>query len=183
MKEIRNMSIGELAAFICTHLKKNGIDVVLSGGACITIYTDNKYESFDLDFIENVSSKRKRIADSLKKIGFKEENRYFINPETKFFIEFPSGPLSVGEEPVKEINTIQYQTGELKLISPTDCVKDRLAAYYHWQDQQSLEQAISISERHKINLKEIERWSKNEGMDYKFQEIKNEFKQAGRREK
>ena len=30
----------------------------------------------------------------------------------------------------------------LKLLSPTDCVKDRLAAYYHWNDRQSLEQAI-----------------------------------------
>jgi hypothetical protein len=36
-------------------------------------------------------------------IGFTESNRYFFYPETEFFVEFPSGPLAVGSEPVKEI--------------------------------------------------------------------------------
>ncbi len=60
------MSIGELAAFVCTHLKDNGIDVVLSGGACVSIYTKNRYQSYDLDFIENVSASRKKIKEVLR---------------------------------------------------------------------------------------------------------------------
>ena len=30
-------------------------------------------------------------------------------------------------------------------MTPTDSVKDRLAAYYHWNDQQALEQAIMVA--------------------------------------
>ena len=71
-----------------------------------------------------------------------EENRYFRHPLSKFFFEFPPGPLTVGQEPVKVIDEVKLETGILKVISPTDSVKDRLAAYYHWGDQQGLEQAL-----------------------------------------
>lgn len=64
-----------------------------------------------------------------------QEARYFIHP----------GPLAVGEEPVKKIDKIQFPTGILRVISPTDCVKDRLAAYYHWGDRQGLAQAIMVA--------------------------------------
>ena len=61
MKPIKEMSIGELAAFVWSHLEKNGIHCVLTGGACVSIYTSNRYMSYDLDFIENVSSNRADI--------------------------------------------------------------------------------------------------------------------------
>ena len=37
MKPIGKMTIGELAALIYGYLKEHGIEVVLSGGACVTI--------------------------------------------------------------------------------------------------------------------------------------------------
>ncbi len=61
----------------------------------------------------------------------------------------------------------------LKLLSPTDCIKDRLAAFYHWNDIQSLDQAILVAKGNKIDLKEIERWSINEGMIDKFKIFKS----------
>jgi hypothetical protein len=42
-------------------------------------------------------------------------------------------------------------------------VKYRLAAYYHWKDRQSLEQAILIARDHDIDMEEVGRWSVNEG--------------------
>ena len=102
MKPISEMTIGELAAFVCSHLKNNGIDVVLSGDACVFIYSLNRYQSFDLDFIENITTSRKMLKEVLQEIGFIEEHRYFKSPETKFFLEFPPGPLSIGDEPVKK---------------------------------------------------------------------------------
>jgi len=74
-----------------------------------------------------------------------QEARYFIQPGTLYRVEFPPGPLAVGEEPVKKIDKIQFPTGILRVISPTDCVKDRLAAYYHWGDRQGLAQAIMVA--------------------------------------
>jgi hypothetical protein len=172
MKAIREMSAGELAAFISSYLRTHNIDVVLTGGGCVSIYSDNIYVSLDLDFIDNQFTKRSKIREVLRKIGFEEQNRYFRHPETPFFIEFPAGPLSVGSEPVKEVVTQRFPTGELKVLSPTDCVKDRLAAFYHWNDRQSLDQAVLVAERNPIDLNEIERWSNVEGKLKAFQEIK-----------
>jgi len=77
----------------------------------------------------------------------------------------------VGSEPVKKIATVRTKYGSLKLLSPTDCIKDRLAAYYHWDDPQSLEQALMVAKRCRIDLREIERWSKVEGKEEKFTEF------------
>lgn len=68
-------------------------------------------------------------------------------------------PLSVGDEPVKNINKIKFSTGIFKVISATDCGKDRLAAYYFWNDQQSLNQAILVAKQNQIRISEIKTWS------------------------
>jgi len=166
---LSDLTIGELAAYIAEHLRSKGIETVLVGGACISIYSANEYSSFDLDFIITGSSTRQKVRAALTEINFTEENRYFINPQTPFFVEFPSGPLSIGDEPPSEISTLRFSTGNLRLLSPTDCVKDRLAAFYHWKDQQSLEQAILIARDHNIDIEEVGRWSANEGFAEVFE--------------
>jgi hypothetical protein len=90
-------------------------------------------------------------------------------------VEFPPGPLAIGEEPVKQIVEKKLSTGILKVISPTDCVKDRLAAYYHWGDRQSLLQATLVAQRNKINIDEIERWSLAEGKLNEFEAIQSQL--------
>jgi len=171
MKSINKMTSLELAAFIQDHLKAKGIDVILSGGTCVTFYSNNTYVSMDLDLIDISFTKKRDIREAMREIGFIEEGRYFVHPETKFFVEFPPGPLAVGEEPVRKINEIKQSTGILRIISPTDCVKDRLAGYYHWKDLQCLEQAVLVATHTKINLKEVETWSKKEGMEDKFEDF------------
>jgi hypothetical protein len=44
-------TLEELAAIVSTTLDAAGITAVLSGGAVVSIYTNNEYESSDLDFI------------------------------------------------------------------------------------------------------------------------------------
>ena len=169
MISLSDLTIGELAAYIAEHLHSKGIETVLVGGACISIYSANEYSSFDLDFIITGSSTRKTVRAALTEINFTEENRYFIHPQTPFFVEFPSGPLAIGDEPPTEISTLLFSTGNLRLLSPTDCVKDRLAAFYHWKDLQSLEQAILIARDHNIDVEEVRRWSVNEGFAEVFE--------------
>jgi len=175
MIPLRKMTLGELAAYICSFLVQNGIKCVLSGGACVSIYTDNRYMSYDLDFIEMVTIPRKELREVLAQIDFYEENRYFRHNDTDFFVEFPTGPLSIGSEPVWEFNELTFDTGKLYLLTPTDCVKDRLAAYYFWDDLQALAQARWVAENHKINMKEVQRWSQIENQTEKFLLIKNKL--------
>lgn len=163
MKSIKDMTNVELAAFVQSHLRLEGIDVVLSGGACVAFYSNYKYVSKDLDLINTYFAKKRDIRDSMEKMGFSEEGRHFVHPDTNFYVEFPPGPLALGEEPIKKVDEIRLSTGTLRIISATDCVKDRLAAYYHWNDLQCLEQACLVALNSKIDLNEVERWSRNEG--------------------
>jgi hypothetical protein len=172
MKSISEMSVGEIAAYVAEHLRKNGINVVLTGGSCVSIYTDNRYFSYDLDFIEEGRSTRKKITACLQKIGFQEQNRYFTHTDTRFIIEFPSGPLAIGDEPPGNIAQLEFATGSLRLLSATDCVKDRLAGFYHWKDRQCLDQAIMVAIDTEVDLTEVERWSHHEGMVEEFERIK-----------
>jgi len=175
MKSVGKMTQGEFGAFIQSQLRAKGIEVVLSGGAAVAIYSNNKYVSKDLDLINVYGVNRRKIRDTMTAAGFYEEGRYFRHPDSQFFVEFPPGPLSIGEEPVKQIVEKKLSTGVLKVISPTDCVKDRLAAYYHWGDQQSLLQAILVAQQNEINIDEIRRWSRVEGKLQEFEKIKNKF--------
>ncbi len=172
MKEVATMSMPELAAFVCSHLRQQGIEVVLSGGGCVEIYSEGKYVSYDLDFIENLSSGRRLLKDALAQIGFREEGRYFTHPDTEYFLEFPAGPLAVGDEPPQQVLVLKYETGELFALSPTDCIKDRLAAFFHWNDQQCLEQALLVEKNSEIDLAAIRRWSLKERQKSKFEQFK-----------
>lgn len=169
MKQVKNMSQSELAAYIQDTLQADGVNVVLSGGSAVSFYSSNKYVSKDLDLINASFAKRSKIKSVMEKIGFEEKGRYFINSDTKFFVEFPDGPLSVGEEPVKEVSEFELATGTLRILSPTDCVKDRLCAFYFWNDLQGLEQAVLVAKSQNIDLKEVERWSKAEDKEQEYE--------------
>ena len=44
----------------------------------------------------------------------------------------------------------------------------RTAGFYHWNDQQNLDQAIMIAKKHPIRFNEVERWSEKESETKKF---------------
>lgn len=173
MKPIANMSRLELAAFIAAEFRRRNINVVLSGGSCVSIYSAEKYVSMDIDFVNAGFAKRSVIKEAMQYLGFSEERRYFRHPNTPLLIEFPPGPLGVGEEPVRQIDEITTVTGVVRIISPTDCVKDRLAWYYHDNDTECLEQAVLVAARRDVDLDEIQRWSEAEGRRETFNAIKH----------
>jgi len=104
MKPIAQMNRLELAAYVSTELRNCNINVVLSGGSCVTLYSKGKYVSMDLDFVNAGFTKRPVIKQVMESLGFFEENRYFRHPDNSMLVEFPPGPLGVGEEPVRQID-------------------------------------------------------------------------------
>ena len=178
MKPIGKMSRAELAAFVQDHLRRKGVDMVLCGGACVSIYSRGKYVSMDLDMVHTglLGPKRSRVREVMQSLGFSEHGRHFEHPDTELFVEFPKGPPSVGEEPVKEIQKRNEATGLLKIISPTDCVKDRLTWFYHDNDRQCLDQAVLVARENPIDLAEIERWSSGEGRSREFKLIRGKLR-------
>lgn len=62
------------------------------------------------------------------------------------------------------------------MYSPTQCVMDRLAAWFHWNDRRSLIHAIWVCEKHPVNLVKIKRWSINEDASEKYDQFIAEYK-------
>lgn len=164
------ISLKKFAGFISEELRKRGIETVLVGGACVTIYSKNRYQSYDLDYVtyEDMKKVRKALYD----LGFKEKNRYFFREDCQWLVEFVSPPVAVGSESVQTFHILQTSLGSIKLLRAVDSVKDRLASYYHWSDKQSLEQAINICIEQDIDFDELEKWSKAEKQDEKFKIFK-----------
>ena len=168
-------TLEQLAHIVCGHLNKNGIKAILTGGAVVSIYTKNKYQSFDLDFISMTNNKE--IVIAMKELGFKKDKaRYFQHPKTKYFVEFPAPPLAIGNEPIEKWATKQSNNGIFYLLTLTQCVMDRLSAFYHWSDYPSLEQAILVAKKHQVDLKKIKGWSSKEEQMKKYLEFARELK-------
>ena len=154
---------------------ESGIEAFLAGGAVVSIYTKNKYQSYDLDFIS--LEDRKKIKSVMESLEFYQtKSRYFENPNTKFFVEFPGSAFTVGEELIIDFSTLKVKEGSIKLLTPTDCVKDRLSAYFHWNDRQCLEQAIWVAQAQPIKLKEVQKFAINEGMEKKYEDFLENLK-------
>jgi hypothetical protein len=166
---LSNIDLKELACLIYETLKSNGINAVLVGGACVSIYSHNRYQSSDLDFA--TYEELKPIEKVLLKLGFERAGRQFSHPECPYLIDFVHPPISVGHEAVHEFSILKTSVGSLKLLTPTDCVKDRLASFFYWNDLQALEQALMVAEEHSVNLKDLKRWAKAEGFENKLQEF------------
>jgi len=157
-----SIGLKELAALVSEQLRMGGVEVLLVGGSCVSLYTENRYLSYDLDFITH--SSLRAIEPLLGKIGFRRKStRHFSRNDCPFFVEFVAPPAAIGNEPVREKAILQTKFGKIVMLTPTDSVKDRLAAWYHWKDPQSLEQALLVAAAQNVALTEVRRWSTREG--------------------
>ncbi|MDP1836072.1 MAG: hypothetical protein Q8K75_09140 [Chlamydiales bacterium] len=165
--EFSNIDIKDLACFICEVLRAHAIEAVLVGGACVSIYSHNRYQSYDLDFVtyEDLN----RIEKALGPIGFKRTGRCFAHEDCQYIIDFVNPPIAIGRESIQKFETISNANGSLQLLRPTDCVKDRLASYFYWNDAQALEQALLVAEDCDIDLRSIKLWAKAEGHQEKLE--------------
>lgn len=98
MTDFNTTSITELAGIIAEHLQLQGIEVVLVGGLAVEIYTENLYLTKDIDMVNTNYQPPKLIHTAMVELGFHKQGRVFVNTTTNITVEFPSAPLSVGDE-------------------------------------------------------------------------------------
>lgn len=88
----------EFWSFVAWHLSAAGIDSVLVGGAVVAIYTEGLYRSGDIDLVLEGFPARS-VASILSPLGFRQSGRHWAHPAcTHLYVEFPPGPVSLGEE-------------------------------------------------------------------------------------
>lgn len=116
-------------------------------------------------------------------IGFERREDQYFHEQTRFFVEFPAGPLGIGRDlAIKPIRIRMGPRGSsIRALSATDSCRDRLAAFYHWADRQSLEAAVEIALRHRLDLKKIRSWSESEGASQGFKTFAREIERVRKR--
>jgi hypothetical protein len=171
----KNCSEEELWKYVATHLKKNGIDSILVGGAVVSIYSEGIYESGDLDFVLT-DMFVKNLPAVMKEIGFvKKGGRHYEHPECKhLFVEFPSSFLEIGDDNRIKPDEILVEGTKIKILSPTDCVRDRLAGYMYFKSRDNFDQAILVAKKHPVSIAKIKKWCEGE----KHLDVFEEFAQA-----
>ena len=161
----------ELAAIVSEALSATGIVATLSGGGAVSIYTENRYESEDLDFVTTALLEELKVV--LEPLGFAHTGNprlsVFEHPDSPWYLEFPPAPLSFGGTYIDATQCAVYSTpvGDIRVITATHSVMDRLIAAAAWQDPPSLEQALMVA-RHqedRIDWSEISQWIAAEGID------------------
>lgn len=172
--DFKTCSEEELWKYVAAHLRKRGVDSVLVGGAVVSIYTKGIYKSGDLDFILT-DFFIKNIPQLMKEIGFeKKSGRHYVHPECKhLYIEFPKGPLEIGDDTQIIPEEVTVEGVKIKILSPTDCVKDRLASYIYFKDRVGLEQSVLVARQHPVNYESIQKWCEQENAAAIFDEFKS----------
>ena len=169
-------SLRELAFIVCTTLDRAGETAVLTGGSAATIYAPDAYQSKDLDFVFTFwSALSKRSAEPLIELGFSTKGSTYQHHLTPYTIDFPRGPLAVGEEQITHWDTLREGELILHILSPTDCVRDRLAWFLFGDDYSALEQALAVAGAQPIDLEVVQRWCAREGELSKFEIFRSRF--------
>ncbi len=167
---------------VANALEVHGILAVLTGGSAATVYAPRINTSYDADFVLEHDEPLAAIVDALLSIGFKRDgkSRIFVHPDIVFTIDFPRGPLAVGGDYVRETVVLASGDMRLRILSPTDCVRDRLAHFYHWNDFTGLNAAVAVAAANfdDVDMELVRSWSKREDNIEKFIEFERRTKNS-----
>lgn len=178
--DFKTCSEEELWKFVASHLKRKGIDTVLVGGAVVSIYTKGAYKSGDLDLVKT-SLFVDKLPEAMKEIGFdRKSQRHFKHPDCDhIFVEFPGSFLEIGDDNQISPDEMDVEGTKIKILSPTDCVKDRLASYIYFKARECFDQAVMVARKHPIKFEEVRRWCKRENRKDIYEDFSTAIKAEG----
>ena len=164
-----NSGLVEVAAVVSEALENAGIIAPLSGGAAMSMYTDNRYQTKDLDFV--TTERAKALIAVLGPLGFEasSDGRHFAHRPSGWLVEFPPGPLAFGDTTFRseDVPILETRYGRIRVITPTQSLMDRLAAYFHWNKQRTLRDQVrqlvsTPGSAQQIDWDELYRWAETE---------------------
>lgn len=156
-------TLGDVAVAAGDALRRAGIRAVLTGGACAHLHSRGAHPSLDADFVLVEPCAREDLDRALGELGFRRERDRYVHLRAPFIVEFPRGPLGIGEDLRVRPVWLRRRGARTLGLSATDSCRDRLAAFYHWGDRQSLAVAVAIARRNRVALAKIRAWSGREG--------------------
>ena len=163
--------LADIVARVGDALRRAGIPAVVTGGAAASLHSSGTYTSADVDIVLTGSVTQQRLDSAMRDAGFERHRDRYIRSDTPFFVEFPVGPLAIGDDHAIRPIVIRRGRRRFLMLSATDSCRDRLAAFYHWSDRQSLAAAVEIASRQRVFMTRIEAWSAKEGFSGAFEEF------------
>ncbi len=164
-------TLREVAFEVCTAYAQIGEQIVLTGGSAATVYAPDAYQSQDIDFVfefwtTNISSQ------PLINLGFSQDRQQWRHSSSHFTVDFIRGPLMVGEDQIESWQTLREGAKVLHILTPTDCLRDRLAWFIAPMrpDFSALEQALSVAAKlgTEVDMTLVEDWSRRENSHDRF---------------
>jgi hypothetical protein len=96
----------------------------------------------------------------------------------EFYLEFPPGPLAIGSDLDIRPAEVSIADEVALALSATDSCRDRLAAFYHWRDRQSLRLAVAVARHQAVDLDVVQKWSRSEGSLDEYGEFLRELRRV-----
>lgn len=162
-----NSTLEDVCFEVSSALERHSITSVLTGGSAATIYVPDVYTSYDADFVLTSYPERERLELALAEIGYVRSvvGGMYEHPKTVYTLDFLSGPLAVGGDYIHKTTTLKKGHLRLRILTETDCVRDRLAAFYHWNDYTSLNAAVGVARAHRnqVDFDGLREWTQREG--------------------
>lgn len=175
MFNYENCTLEDFWKHVASHLSAHGIETTLVGGGVATIYSHGKYMSGDLDFVFGWQNNHKEIKKALAEIGFHTDARVFMRPGCPFTMDFSSPPVDIGNDNDPELKEDIFDGKTISILTPTECIKDRLHKAFYWKDELALQAAIEVAKTQPFSMTKVENFCQKNNILPKFEEFKEQY--------
>ncbi len=167
-----NFDVGRGAAARRCSADNRHVDriAVLTGGSAATVYAPIAYQSRDADFIITLHGDESGAVMG-GRVGICRARRHVRACEESLHGRVSPGPLSIGDDVVTDWNTLRRDVEVLHILTRTDCIRDRLMWFYHYDDRSALAAAIGVAKSGEVDLASLRAWSQGEGKAAEFEEF------------
>ncbi|HET9341307.1 MAG TPA: hypothetical protein VFO25_00080 [Candidatus Eremiobacteraceae bacterium] len=136
---LKGASLSEVAAEASRALANAGIPVAVVGGSAVTLHAPDVYTSKDIDFAALRGTTRRAFAEAVAPLGFSASGRDFVHDDTPFTLDLVADTPYIDRRPVTTFVTVKTPHGPVTVYKFEDAIADRIAAFLHWGDLESLE--------------------------------------------
>lgn len=138
---LKGASLAEVAARASRALEDAGIPVAVVGGSAVALHAPRIYTSKDIDFAALRGTTRREFAQAVRRLGFTPSGRDFVHPDTAYTLDLVADTPYVDQRPITTFAKVRTRFGPVTVYKFEDAIADRIAAFVHWGDVESLDVA------------------------------------------
>lgn len=139
-------TLTDVAFAVSTALERINEPVVLCGGSAATYYAPEAYESRDLDFVITFGARPREVNAALQPLGYvRKPEGLYAHRSIVYTIDLLPGPVAIDQETITTFNTERRGEQLLRVLTPTDVVRDRVLTFWAWGDQRALRVAVAVA--------------------------------------